>query len=73
MMTDRRSTTRYRFWLWLIRVVGLIVPHRLRAHWRQEWEAELRYRELLLEDWERLDWRHKLDLLMLVKHYVRRA
>ena len=49
--------------LWLIRFVGLIVPRRLRADWRQEWEAELRSRELLLAEWDRLDWRHKLDLL----------
>src|SRR5262244_1345655 len=49
--------------LWLIRVIGVIVPRRLRADWRQEWEAELRYREKLLAEWERLDWRAKLDLL----------
>src|SRR6187431_2136475 len=49
--------------LWLIRLIGVIVPRRLRADWRQEWEAELRYRETLLEEWERLDWRHKLNLL----------
>src|SRR5262250_1165290 len=53
----------FRFWLWLIRTVGVIVPRRLRADWRQEWEAELRYRERLLEEWDRLDWRSKLDLL----------
>ncbi len=47
----------------LIAVVGLIVPRRLRADWRQEWEAELRYREMLLAEWDRLDWRNKLDLL----------
>jgi len=47
----------------LIRVIGVIVPRRLRADWRQEWEAELRYREALLAEWDRLDWRHKLDLL----------
>jgi putative ABC transport system permease protein len=35
----------------------------LRADWRQEWEAELRYRELLLGDWDKLDWRNKFDLL----------
>jgi macrolide transport system ATP-binding/permease protein len=46
----------------LIALVGLIVPRRLRSDWRQEWEAELRYREDLLADWERLDWRRKLDL-----------
>ena len=49
--------------LWLIRLIGLIVPQRLRSDWRQEWEAELRYREAMLADWERLDWRTKLDLL----------
>jgi hypothetical protein len=35
----------------------------LRADWRQEWEAELRYRERLLAEWDRLDWRNKLELL----------
>src|SRR5262245_58149507 len=49
--------------LWLIRVIGIIVPRRLRADWRQEWEAELRYRELLLAEWGILNWRTKLDLL----------
>src|SRR6185436_5562428 len=62
-MADDARATRFRFWLWLIRFVGLIVPRRLRADWRQEWEAELRYREALLADWDRLDWRSKLDLL----------
>src|SRR5262245_57337901 len=56
-------TTRFRFWLWLIALVGVIVPRRLRANWRQEWEAELRHREELLAEWDRLDWRSKLDLL----------
>ncbi len=54
--------TRFRFWLWLIRVVGLIVPQRLRADWRQEWEAELHHREALLAEWDKLHWRNKLDL-----------
>ena len=62
-MTDEPRTTRIRFWLWLIRLIGVIVPRRLRAGWRQEWEAELGYRETLLEEWYRLDSRHKLDLL----------
>src|SRR5882672_8867195 len=62
-MAGLEQTTRFRFWLWLIRIVGVIVPRRLRADWRQEWEAELRYRETLLEEWEQLNWRTKLDLL----------
>ncbi len=49
--------------LWLIRVIGVIVPRRLRADWQQEWEAELRYRELLLAEWDKLNWQTKLDLL----------
>ena len=48
--------------LWFIRFIGLIVPRRLRADWRQEWEAELRYRELLLAEWDNLSWRTKLEL-----------
>ena len=47
----------------LIRLVGVIVPKRLRRDWRQEWEAELRYREILLDEWEKLNWKTKLDLL----------
>lgn len=62
-MADARHTTRFRCWLWLIALVGVIVPRRLRADWRQEWEAELRYRELLLVAWDKLDSSHKLDLL----------
>src|SRR4030095_8854196 len=62
-MADETRTTHFRFWLWLIRMIGVIVPRRLRADWRQEWEAELNHRELLLAEWDRLDWRNKLDLL----------
>jgi predicted permease len=47
----------------LIALLGVIVPRRLRADWRQEWEAELRYREALLAEWERLNWRNKFALL----------
>src|SRR5262245_16473815 len=49
--------------LWLIKFIGVLVPRRLRADWRQEWEAELRWREAMLAEWDRLDWRNKLDLL----------
>src|SRR5262245_833567 len=62
-MADATQTTRFRFWLWLIALIGVIVPRRLRADWRQEWEAELRYRERLLAEWDRLDRRSKLELL----------
>ncbi len=62
-MANATRTTRFRFWLWLIRVVGVIVPRRLRANWRQEWEAELRYREAMLAEWDRLNWQTKLNLL----------
>ncbi|MEW6128148.1 MAG: ABC transporter permease [Acidobacteriota bacterium] len=49
--------------LWLIHLIGVIVPRRLRADWRQEWEAELRFREMLLSEWDNLNWQTKLDLL----------
>ena len=49
--------------LWLIIFIGVIVPRRLRADWRQEWDAELRYRETLLAEWDKLDRRNKLTLL----------
>ncbi|HKP13958.1 MAG TPA: ABC transporter permease, partial [Blastocatellia bacterium] len=62
-MIQVTRSTRFRFWLWLIALIGVIVPRRLRADWRQEWEAELQYREALLKEWERLNWRTKLDLL----------
>src|ERR1700754_1270915 len=62
-MANATRTNRFRFWLWLIALIGVIVPRRLRADWRQEWEAELRYRERMLAEWDRLDWRNKLELL----------
>jgi putative ABC transport system permease protein len=47
----------------LIAFIGLIVPRRLRAEWRREWEAEMHHRAALLARWHKLDLRHKLDLL----------
>ena len=46
----------------LIQFIGLIVPRRLRADWRQEWEAELRHREALLAQWDKLNWQGKRNL-----------
>src|SRR6185369_54051 len=63
-MPETNKTTRFRFWLWLIRLIGVIVPRRLRSDWRQEWEAELEHREAMLEQWERLNWRNKVDLFL---------
>jgi putative ABC transport system permease protein len=62
-VADQTLKRSVRIHLWLIRIIGVIVPRRLRADWRQEWEAELGYRETLLAGWERLGWRSKLDLL----------
>ena len=53
-MASSTNATRFRFWLWLIRVIGVIVPRRLCTDWKQGWEAELRIREELLAEWERL-------------------
>src|SRR5215470_6203922 len=62
-MADSPQTTRFRFGRWLIRFIGVTVPRRFRARFRQEWEAELEYREALLARWDRLDWRNKFELL----------
>src|SRR5262245_26189837 len=62
-MLDPTKRPRKGLHFWLIRVIGVIVPRRLRVDWRQEWEAELIYREELLAEWDNLNWRTKLDLL----------
>jgi len=62
-MTTPASVRRFRFWLWLIALIGVIVPRRLRADWKQEWQAELRHRESLLAEWDNLNLRTKLNLL----------
>src|SRR5262245_41635164 len=62
-MAGLSRTTRFRFWRWLIRFIGVVVPRRFRARFRREWEAELEYREELLARWDRLDWGAKLELL----------
>ena len=61
-MANSQQKTRFRFWLWLIQIIGVIVPRRIRAEWQLEWEAELQHREQLLADWDRLNWTTKLDL-----------
>jgi predicted permease len=46
-----------------LRFVGLIVPRRLRADWRQEGETELQWRAQQLAEWDKLDTKHKWSLL----------
>src|SRR5690348_1502437 len=62
-MVETRQARRFRFSLWLIALIGVIVPRRLRADWKQEWKAELQYREALLAEWDKLNLRTKLNLL----------
>ena len=62
-MVHAKQKIHFRFWLWLIRLIGVIVPQRLRADWKQEWEAELQHREQMLAQWDHLNWRSKLDLI----------
>jgi len=59
---NKKRGARLKPHLWLIQFIGVIVPRRLRADWKQEWQAELRYRELLLADWDKLNWKTKFDL-----------
>ncbi len=47
----------------LIALISAIVPRRFRDRFRQEWEAELQYREALLAKWGRLDWDNRFELL----------
>src|SRR5215475_14462199 len=62
-MSQTGEKQRVRLHVWLIRFIGVIVPRRFRARFRQEWEAELEYREELLARWDRLNWRNKFVLL----------
>ena len=50
-------------WFNLIKLVSWLVPRRLRAEWRREWEAELQHHESLLGRWRRGGWRDGRELL----------
>lgn len=50
-------------WRWLVGLIGVMVPKRLRLDWRQEWEAELQWRERQLAEWDQLNTKNKLTLL----------
>ena len=62
-MSEHNQSRWLKPYLWLITFIGLIVPRRLRSDWKHEWEGELEHREALLTNWERLNWRTKLNLL----------
>ncbi|HYP29039.1 MAG TPA: ABC transporter permease [Blastocatellia bacterium] len=59
----RTGKSYFRPYLWLITLVSLLVPRRLRADWKREWRAELEHRESRLRQWQRLGARAKLELL----------
>jgi putative ABC transport system permease protein len=59
----RRRGGKRRPWLWLIGLISLIIPQRLRKEWRWEWEAELQHHETLLAQWPQGGWRDRRDLM----------
>jgi hypothetical protein len=59
MLKNRFSKSSF----WFITAVSVIVPKRLRAAWKQEWEAELRHHETRLLRWRQSDWQTRADLL----------
>jgi putative ABC transport system permease protein len=64
-MGEDKGKALLRPWLRLIRLVSLIVPRRIRAEWREEWEAELEHHESLLAKWRR---GHARDRGELIRH-----
>jgi len=50
-------------WLRMIGLVSLIVPRRLRADWRRQWEADLQYHKALHQKWRGNSWRESRELL----------
>ncbi|MGH9848741.1 MAG: hypothetical protein ACREBD_02680, partial [Blastocatellia bacterium] len=60
-MADANRAMRFRFWLWLIALVGVIVPRRLRADWRQEQSAFKRLEDKMFQD-------IRYGIRMMLKH-----
>ena len=60
-MSEQDYTFRARPYLWLIRLIGVIVPRRLRP--TGDRNGKLSYnREAMLAEWDRLDWQTQLAL-----------
>ncbi len=59
MIADCGMKKNGRIHLWLIHLIGVIVPRRLRADWRQEWEAELRCRKTLPARKDNFSWKQE--------------
>jgi predicted permease len=62
LLMTRRKKDYTKPYFWVISVIGLLIPHRYRFDWKREWLAELRHREALLKDWEKLDRKASLNL-----------
>jgi hypothetical protein len=64
MSVEFRTLTIY---LRLVRALALLVPKQFRSDWRREWEAEVISRWLLVEKWDGLNFKSKLDLLRRIQ------
>lgn len=65
-MTHQPDPLALRLCLGWIRVISTVVPRASRQDWRDEWEAEVRYRWESFHSHERLDWRIRMDLFRRV-------
>ena len=50
-------------YLYFIHAMSLLVPRHARLDWRREWEAEIIHHWQVLQQWNRLNLKSKLDLL----------
>jgi putative ABC transport system permease protein len=67
-------TKRYwRPYLSFVAAVSLFVPKRFRKGWKQEWQAELKHREALLQKWQKLNLKNRFYLLKQSTGSVRDA
>jgi putative ABC transport system permease protein len=62
-MGEDKGKVLWRPWFRLIKLVSLMVPRRIRADWREQWEAELEHHESLLAKWRRGNRRNRGELI----------